>query len=241
MRIAALLTGKGSNTLRDKNVLPVRGHPLLYYPAMAARRCARIDAFYASSDSSTILDTAGALGYRPIVRPPELCQAESRHVDAITHALDEMQRLDSYTPDVLVVLLANNISIKTEWIDESLQRLATDPTLSAVVPVYEDQDHHPFRAKRIEAGDGTVRSFLDLGGKAISTNRQDLPDCYYLCHNFWALNLHQSVRHGVGDPPWSFMGPRVAPLIVEESIDVHLQRDLLLCEDWLERHKIRYD
>jgi CMP-N,N'-diacetyllegionaminic acid synthase len=237
MKIAALLTGKGSNTLRDKNILPVCGHPLMYYPAMAARRCPGIERFYASSDSPLILQTAADLGYQKIVRPGELCQPASRHIDAITHALDEMQRLDGYAPDVLVVLLANNISIKTEWIAESLARIAADPALSAVVPVYEDQDHHPYRAKRI-AKDGTVRSFLDLGSQNISSNRQDLPDCYYVCHNFWTLNLARSVRNGVGDPPWAFMGPNVAPIVVEESVDVHLQRDLLLCQDWLQRHGI---
>ena len=113
------------------------------------------------------------------------------------------------------------------------------PTLSAVVPVYDDQDHHPYRAKRLGA-DGTVQPFLDLAGD-VSTNRQDLPPCYYLCHNFWSLNLHRSVRHGTGAPPWSFMGPRVSPLVVEETVDVHLARDLLLCEDWLERNGVRYD
>lgn len=240
MNVAALLTGKGNSTLRDKNVLPVRGHPLLYYPAMAARRSRAIGAFYASSDSDFILQTAADLGYRRIARPAELCRAESRHVDAITHALDEMERLDGYRPDVLVVLLANNISIKTEWIDESLRRLAADPSLSAVVPVYQDQDHHPLRAKRI-AADGTVRSFLEAAAGPVSTNRQDLPGCFFLCHNFWTLNLRRSVRNGAGDPPWTFMGPRVAPLLVEESIDVHLQRDLILCEDWLDRHGINYD
>jgi CMP-N-acetylneuraminic acid synthetase len=240
MKTAALLTGKGSNTLRDKNILPVKGRPLMFYPAMAAKRCPDIDRFYVSSDSPQILQTAAALGYREIVRPADLCRPESRHVDAITHALDEMLRQDGYAPDVLVVLLANNISIKTEWIAESLARIATDPTLSAVVPVYEDQDHHPYRAKRINS-DGTVRSFLELEGQNISTNRQDLPDCFYICHNFWTLNLAHSVRNGVGDPPWSFMGPRVAPIVVEESIDVHMQRDLLLCEDWLARNGIPSD
>jgi CMP-N-acetylneuraminic acid synthetase len=240
MKTAALLTGKGSNTLRDKNILPVRGRPLMFYPAMAARRCAGIDRFYVSSDSPQILQTASSLGYREIVRPAELCRPESRHVDAITHALDEMKRLDGYVPEVLVVLLANNISIKTEWITESLSRIAADPSVSAVVPVYEDQDHHPYRAKRINP-DGTVQSFLDLGEQNISTNRQDLPDCYYICHNFWTLNLAHSVRNGSGDPPWSFMGPKVAPIVVAESIDVHLQRDLLLCEDWLARNGIPED
>lgn len=239
MNITALLTGKGNNTLRDKNILRVRGKPLLYYPAMAARRCTRIGRFYVSSDGASILDTAAALGYERIDRPPELCRPESRHLDAITHALDTMRDRDGHEPDILVVLLANNISIKTEWLDTAISQLIADPALSAVVPVYEDQDHHPYRAKRL-APDGTVQPFLELAGD-VSTNRQDLPPCYYLCHNFWALNLHRSVRNGSGTPPWSFMGPRVQPLVVEETVDVHLARDLLLCEDWLERNRIHYE
>jgi N-acylneuraminate cytidylyltransferase len=239
MQITALLTGKGSNTLRDKNILPVLGNPLMYYPAMAARRASKITEFYASSDSPAILETAQKLGYTSIIRPPELCQPESRHVDAITHALDVLEQRGAPRPDILVVLLANNISIKTEWIDTAISALLEDPSLSAVAPAYDDQDHHPYRAKRIGA-DGTIQSFLSLAGD-VSTNRQDLPPCYYLCHNFWALNLHKSVRNGLGQPPWSFMGPKVKPLIVEESVDVHLQRDLLLCEDWLRRHQISYE
>jgi len=239
MKITALLTGKGTNTLRDKNVLRVRGKPLLFYPAMAARRSSRIERFYASSDGREILDIAGSLGYERIVRPPELCRPESRHVDAITHALDVMRERDGHEPDVLVVLLANNIAITTAWIDESIERILADPTISAVAPVYDDQDHHPYRAKRIGA-DGAIESFLPLQPD-VSTNRQDLPPCYYLCHNFWTLNLHRSVRNGAGHAPWAFMGPRVVPIVVEETVDVHLARDLLLCEDWLARHGIEYD
>ena len=50
MKIVALLTGRGNNTLKDKNVLPVLGKPLLYYPAMAAKTCSLITDFYVSSD-----------------------------------------------------------------------------------------------------------------------------------------------------------------------------------------------
>ena len=49
-KIVALLTGRGNNTLKDKNVLPVLGKPLLYYPAMAAKTCSLITDFYVSSD-----------------------------------------------------------------------------------------------------------------------------------------------------------------------------------------------
>lgn len=33
MKVVALLTGRGNNTLKDKNVLPVLGKPLLYLEA----------------------------------------------------------------------------------------------------------------------------------------------------------------------------------------------------------------
>ena len=38
MKTTVLLTGRGNNTLNDKNVLDILGHPVLYYPAHAAKK-----------------------------------------------------------------------------------------------------------------------------------------------------------------------------------------------------------
>lgn len=235
MKITALLTAKGKSTLTNKNILPVKGKPLSYYPAAAARRSSSITAFYASSDSDTILDMAHGLGYRRIRRPDELAQPESKHVDAILHALRVMEETDGYRPDILVVLLGNNVTTKTEWIDEGIRHLLNDSTLSAAVPVHNDQDHHPFRAKRIDS-EGLLDTFFDFRGKKISTNRQELEPCYYLCHNFWILNVVRSIFAEGGQPPWSFMGSRVKPIFVDECFDVHDENDIMLCEKWMERN-----
>lgn len=64
MKVVALLTGRGNNTLKDKNVLPVLGKPLLYYPAMAAKSCKLITDFYVSSDDDKILNAAADCGYK---------------------------------------------------------------------------------------------------------------------------------------------------------------------------------
>ena len=106
MKIAALLTGRGNNTLKDKNVLPVLGKPLLYYPAMAARKCKAITDFYVSSDDEKILNAAADCGYKKIRRPDALALPTAQHVDAIVHALGAM-KTDGCEPDILVVLLAN--------------------------------------------------------------------------------------------------------------------------------------
>lgn len=239
MKIAALLTGRGNNTLKDKNVLPVLGKPLLYYPAMAAKTCNLITDFYVSSDDEKILKAASDCGYKKIVRPVELAAPTSQHVDAIRHALGVMKQ-DGVEPDILVVLLANSGIVKTEWIEESITQLLKDEALSASVPVLLEMDNHPYRSKRLRE-DGCLDTWFDFRGKNISTNRQDLPMNFVLCHNFWTLNLKNSLYASTeGQQPWTFMGSNIKPIVVKESFDVHDEDDIRRTEKWLQEEGIKY-
>ncbi|MFA5142599.1 MAG: CMP-N-acetylneuraminic acid synthetase [Candidatus Omnitrophota bacterium] len=232
MKIAALLTGRGGSSLRDKNVRKVLGKPLLAYPALAATGAGRITFFYVSSDDKKILDAASRYGYVKIRRPEYLSAASAQHGDVIMHALEVMEELYSVIPDVLVVLLANSACVKTEWIDDCIREIVKDRTLSAVVPVCEDSDHHPFRAKKMSAG-GLLVPFFDFGKKKVSTNRQDLDPAYFLCHNFWVLNLKRSVFSEGGQKPWEFMGNRIKPYPIKECCDVHCEKDLIRTKEWI--------
>lgn len=238
-KIVALLTGRGNNTLKDKNVLPVLGKPLLYYPAMAAKSCTLITDFYVSSDDDKILNAAAECGYKKIKRPAELALPTSQHVDAITHALNVM-REDGVEPDILVVLLANSGIVKTEWIEESIQYILKDGNVSAAVPVLLEMDNHPYRSKRLRE-DGCLDTWFDFKGQHISTNRQDLPMNFVLCHNFWTLNLSESLYSDVpGQLPWTFMGNNIKPIVVKESFDVHDEDDIRKTEKWLIAEGIKY-
>lgn len=237
MKVAALLTGRGNSSLKDKNVLPVCGKPLLYYPAMAAKKSKYITEFYVSSDDVLILEAAHDLGYKKIVRPPELAMPDSQHVSAILHALDFMKK-DNVNPGILVVLLANSAAIKTEWIDHCIEMILKDKSTSAAVPVNLDLDHHPFRAKRVNK-EGFLSAFFDFKNKEISTNRQDLEKSYFLCHNFWVLNIKESVYLETGQPPWKFMGNKVKPHIIERCFDVHSMEDIKMTEEWIKENLIQ--
>ena len=236
-KIVALLTGRGNNTLKDKNILPVLGKPLLYYPAMAAKRCGLITDFYVSSDDDKILDAAATCGYKKIRRPEELALPTSQHIDAILHALQVMAD-DGVKPDILVVLLANSGIVKTEWIEESVNNLLSNPQLSASCPVLLEMDNHPYRSKRLRE-DGCLDTWFDFKGKNISTNRQDLPMNFVLCHNFWTLNLNNSIYSDEeGQQPWTFMGNYIKPIVVQESFDVHDEEDIVRTEKWLTKEGI---
>ena len=120
MNIVALITGRGNNTLKDKNIINVLGKPLMHYPCTAAKASRYISHFYASSDDDKILACAKEEGFKPIRRPSELALPTSQHVDAIKHAVKYMRDNDGLNPDISVVLLANNATVKTNWIDESI-------------------------------------------------------------------------------------------------------------------------
>lgn len=236
MKIVALLTGRGNNTFKDKNVREVIGKPLLQYTCMAARSCSYIDDFYVSSDDEKILNAASKLGYKKIKRPAELSTAKSQHIDTIIHALKVMAD-NGCKPDILVVQMANSAIIETRWIEESIRAIIDNTEISAVVPVEKDMDHHPYRCKRLR-DDGFLDTWFDFNGKNISTNRQDLPANYALCHNFWTLNLHKSIYSDKpGQQPWTFMGNNIWPIEVQESFDVHDEDDLKRTEKWLLEHE----
>ena len=235
MKVTALLTGRGNNTLKDKNVLDILGHPVLYYPAHAGRQAKKINDYYCSSDDQKILEAAAEEGYKPIIRPDELSTPSAQHVDAIIHAAGYISEREPLA-DILVVLLANNVTVKSEWIDECVNIMQKDMSISAVVPVYQDNDHHPLRAKRVDSNNRLQMYERGITGK-ISTNRQDLPKCYYLSHNFWVLNTKLFLESGgEGQQPWSFMGNNIAYFEIEESIDIHKDTDLYLAKEWIRRN-----
>ncbi len=231
-KIVALLTGRGNNTLPNKNILPVKGKPLLYYPCVEAFKVDDISEYYVSSDDEKILDAAGSVGYKRIKRPDEYALPDSKHVDCLIHGLKAIEDTDGIVPEILVVLMANCATIKSEWIVDCISMIKNNDEISAVVPVIQDNDHHPFRAKRLNE-DGFLDTFVSLD-KNISTNRQDLPPNYFLCHNFWVLNVKKCFNTN-GQPPWDFMGDKVKPYVVDYSLDVHYEEDIYLTEKWIEK------
>ena len=237
MNIVALLTGRGNNTLKDKNILEVLGKPLLLYPAMAAKNSKYITDWYVSSDDEKILNIAYEAGYKKILRPAALATPDAKHMDAILHALDVIKEKDGIEADILLVFLANSPTVKTEWIDQAIEQIKTDPTISSVVPVYQEQDHHPFRAKRLN-NDGLLDTFFDFTGKEVSSNRQELEPCFFLCHNFWVMNMKNSIYYKGGQKPWTFLGDNIKPIIVEECFDVHTKEDLKKSAVWLKNNLV---
>jgi CMP-N-acetylneuraminic acid synthetase len=233
MNVAALMIGRGGSSLKDKNILPVLGAPLLHWAAAAARRSRHIDRFYISSDCPRILETADEAGYVPIHRPAALATATAQSSDAVRHALDIME--GDGPIDILVVQHANVGTISTEQIDACIDLLLANPEATAVVPAHQQPEYHPMRAKRLNA-DGSLAPFV--GGSDVSANRQDLPACFFFDHSFWVLRGRRAVFDPHGQQPWPCMGSHIIPFETQGCRDVHDLGDLETTAQWIVENRI---
>ena len=220
---------RGGSSLKDKNVIKILKKPVLAYPCEASKKVKKINNYFVSSDDPKILNTAAKYGFEKIKRPKHLSRANSKHYDVLKHSLKALNKRDLY-PDILVVLLANAPIIYPKWISDCINILIKKKA-SAVVPVVKDNDKHPLRAKKIT--NHHLNSFIN-SKKEVSSNRQDLEDCFFLCHNFWVIKT-QSIIKNKGFGPWNFMGPKVLPYLVPHSHDIHTELDLKICKLLLQK------
>jgi CMP-N,N'-diacetyllegionaminic acid synthase len=226
-RIAALMIGRGGSSLKGKNILPVKGVPLLLWAAAAAVRSAYIDRYYISSDDDDIIATACRAGYKEIRRPDTLSTATAQSSDAVRHALTIIEA--DGPVDVVVLQHANVGTISEEIIDDCIRLLVEDETLSAVVPSHQMSEYHPYRAKQVV--DGILQPFVSAGTQ-VSANRQELPTCVFFDHSVWVLRA-ASIRDPNGQQPWPCMGQKIKPYITEGCLDVHSLEDIAHTEAWL--------
>lgn len=233
MNIAALMIGRGGSSLKDKNILPVLGAPLLHWTAAAARGSRHVTRFYVSSDCRRILDTAGEAGYLPIERPTELATATAQSSDAVRHAFAIMER--DGPVEVLVVQHANVGTVSTAQIDACIDLLLTTPEATSVVPAHQHPEYHPMRAKRLRA-DGSLEPFV--GAEGASANRQDLPSCFFFDHSFWVLRGREAVFDPLGQQPWPCMGSRILPFETNGCSDIHSLEDLEITARWITENDI---
>jgi CMP-N,N'-diacetyllegionaminic acid synthase len=89
--VALVPARAGSVRVEGKNLLPLRGHPLIAYSICAARESGVFDAVVASTDSPRIAEVARHYGAElPSLRPAEMATATSPDIEWVRHVLGEL-------------------------------------------------------------------------------------------------------------------------------------------------------
>jgi CMP-N,N'-diacetyllegionaminic acid synthase len=153
--VALIPARSGSERVRDKNVRPLAGHPLLAYAIAAARHAGVFDRVVCSTDSGKIAEVAQRYGAEiPFLRPTELATSTSPDIEWITHALGELG--EHY--DLFAIVRATNPFRGGDVLRRGLEQLLATPEADSIRAV-ELVKQHPGKMWVLEGR--TMRPLLE--------------------------------------------------------------------------------
>jgi len=126
MNILGIIPARaGSKRLKDKNILPLMGKPMILYTLAHARESRLIDRIVCSTDGSRIAKVMEKASCEVIKRPKHLALDRSRLEDVLIHAVLYMERKHNYRADIAVILQANIPVRRGGIIDKVIKKLMT--------------------------------------------------------------------------------------------------------------------
>lgn len=221
MHILAIVPARGgSKEIPLKNIQKVAGKPLLEYTITAAKKSKYLDRVIVSTDNKKIAKIAISLGAEvPFLRPKNISRDTSSTIDVVKHAL-KFLALESYIPEIILVLQPTSPLRTTEMIDKSITLLQNSNATSVLsVSKIKTHPYSSFWLKGIH-----LHPFNSDFKKY--HQRQKYPDLYYPTGAIYAFRYKALKKYD------SLLGNRIKPLIVEQenSVDVDNKFDLFISE-----------
>src|SRR5215210_1730580 len=153
--VALIPARSGSERVRDKNVRPLAGHPLLAYAIASARDSGIFDRIVCSTDSGRIAEVGQRYGADvPFLRPAKFATATSPDIEWITHTLDQLE--DRY--DLFGIVRATNPFRGPDVLRRGLDQLLATAEADSIRAV-ELVKQHPGKMWVLEGK--TMRPLLD--------------------------------------------------------------------------------
>ncbi len=227
-KILALIPARAnSKRLPHKNIMPLRGKPLIAWTLEQAKKSKYIDKIIVSTDSKKIAKISKRYGATvPFLRPKELATVDAKGIDVVLHAIDWLNNRGEVF-ELLVLLQPTSPLRIAEDIDKTVKLLFLK-SAQAIISVCEVA-YSPLWAKVLPE-DGNMKDFLRL--EVINKNRQKLPKFYringavYLA--YW--NYIKVKKSFLGDKTYAYIMPKHRSVDIDEEIDFKFA-ELLLREE----------
>lgn len=173
MRCVALIPARsGSKRLKNKNLIDLKGHPLIAYSIVAARDSKIFDEIIVSTDSVLIAEVAKYYGASvPKLRPSVFAQDSSPDIDWVKLALNDWLLMGDN--DVFSIIRPTSPLRKPRTISNAHKLFHSDEniqSLRAIRPVRE----HPHKMWQ-KSGGGRIIPFMPLINETTSVESHSSP------------------------------------------------------------------
>lgn len=242
MIVAILIGRKGSKGFPGKNLYPVLGRPIAFYPMNAAKGCGEIDRVYLSTDDEALMRLADENSVAVIKRPPKLCTDGALGEDVYLHAYDFVKdKHGTEKIELIVLIMCNAPTITKETISEGINILRGNRQYDSAVTVSRYNMWSPLRARRIDR-EGLLEPFVPLNTfcdpNMLNCDRDSQGDVWFA--DMGASIIRPKCLENIegGLLPQKWMGKRIYPLKQWGGLDVDYEWQIPQAEYWLKKHGV---
>ncbi|UWX58599.1 acylneuraminate cytidylyltransferase family protein [Chlorobaculum sp. MV4-Y] len=127
MRTAAIIPARGgSKGLKNKNIHPIAGLPLLAWSVLQASDAEHVDQVFVTTDDAAIAQVARQFGAEVIDRPEHISGDKATSESALLHALEVIAERYGAEPETVVFLQATSPLRKPGDIDRAVELFRRD-------------------------------------------------------------------------------------------------------------------
>ncbi|HLD82958.1 MAG TPA: acylneuraminate cytidylyltransferase family protein [Candidatus Omnitrophota bacterium] len=220
----------GSKGVKNKNIKPVLGKPLIAYTIEAALKSKLANKVVVSTDGQRIAKAALRYGAQVIKRPKKFATDTSPIEDALRHTVKELKRTEGYLPKIVVSLQANNPIRKNGQIDEAIKKLINSPA-DSVVTVYPVEEFPQWMKRMDRQG-----FLLPLFPKVKEYRRQEI-EPLYLDGSIAAIKTITLMKTEGLRGAHLYLGKRVMGLIQDKqyTLEIHHKEDFAKADLYLKK------
>jgi CMP-N-acetylneuraminic acid synthetase len=222
----------GSKSIPLKNMVKLKGRPLIDYAIIAAKKSAIISRIFCSTDNQEITNFCNKREIEVQERPSSLAGDNISSLDVIIYFLNAIIDNEGALPDYLVFLEPTSPFVLPDHIQGCIDLLNENPTAdSAQTITYLPSNHHAYNQRYLDNGFLYFRFPYERVGRF---NKQSKPEFYI--HGNLRVMRSKSVLEKK-----DIFGERSLPFIIQRhyAIDIDGPEDLDVAEGLLKCEKVK--
>lgn len=223
--LAIILARGGSKRLPRKNILNLKGKPLIAWSIGAGLKSKYIDKIIVSSDDSEILEISKKFGAYTLKRPDELATDTSTSFDAIKHVIESEKKHD------YVILLQPTSPLRnTHHIDEAIE-LLFKKNADAMIGVCKT-DHSPLWANLLDEN-LSMENFLKE--EIVNKRSQDLQQYYRINGAIYICDAEKLLTTGsffLKENIYAYIMNKESSIDIDDKIDYKIAKALFNERVW---------
>lgn len=215
---------KGSKSLPKKNILLLKGRPLVSHSIHYALKSDMVSSTVVSTDCNEIAEIAKKSGALvPFLRPEIFSQDNTQDYPVMRHALDFFEAHGKIF-DLYVLLRPTSPFRPPNLIEKAIDILENNSSITSIRSVTKIAEH-PYRAWK-KNRDGSISGFVENISESYNIPRQELPTLYFQTGDIEVIRRNTIINGSVS-------GDYVFPLEIEHNkmIDIDNKSDFIKAEN----------